>query len=146
MSGWRDFNYLIASAPNECPFDFPDSAIGSRIEMSPRGHWLVMKDADALLIVMDDAEGLKPTASDGLFEFTGNRPNFDEWMTGCHPDIDYRWLDQFVVAFADRACRASFNDDLGQRVLRAAPLPQAASPPSAPRRRSTARGFPTPPG
>jgi len=43
-----------------------------------------------------------------------------------HPKIAYRWLDQYVVAFADRAAQLSFNHDLGQRVLRAIHLPRMA--------------------
>jgi hypothetical protein len=129
-TGWRDFDYLIASAPDDCLFDITDGAY--RIEMSPRGQWLLMDGNDALLIVMDDAKGLKLTASADLFEFTGDRLEFDEWMAAHHPGIGYRWLDQFAVGFADRAALQSFNDDLGERVLRAAPLPQAALPPSAP--------------
>lgn len=117
----RDFEYLIASAPDECPSD--SAADPMLIEMSPRGQWLMMADADALLIAMDDAQGLKPTAGADLFEFTGNRPNFDDWMAAHHPDISYVWLDQFAVGFADRATQLSFDNDLGKRVLRSAHLP-----------------------
>jgi hypothetical protein len=127
MNGWRDFHYLITSAPHECPFDIGDSTILSRIEMCPRGQWLLMNDADALLIVMDDARGLKPTGSANLFEFTGSRPNLDQWMSAQHPDIGYIWLDQFVVAFADRAAQLSFDHDLGERLLWSARLPRLLS-------------------
>lgn len=125
MSGWHDFDYLITSAPHECPFDIDDGAMG-RVEMSPRGQWLLMHDVDALFIVMDDAQGLKPTNSADLFEFTGNRPNFDDWMAARHPDLDYIWLDQFAVGFVDPAAQLSFNDDLGERVLRAIHFPRTA--------------------
>ncbi len=123
---WRDFDYLIASAPGECPLDIGDTTIMNRVEMSPRDRWLVISEADALLIVMDGAQGLKPTGSPDLFEFTGNRPNFDDWMAADHPDIAYGWLDQFAVGFADNASRQSFDDDLGQRILRSAHLRRTA--------------------
>lgn len=129
MSGWRDFDYLITSAPHECPFDIDDGAMG-RVEMSPRGQWLLMHDMDALLIVMDDAQGLKPTSSADLFEFTGNRSNFDEWMAAQHPGLDYIWLDQFAIGFADPAAQISLNVDLGVRVLRCAYLARVISPPA----------------
>jgi hypothetical protein len=130
----RNFDYLIASAPGECPFDM-SAADRMHIVMSPCGLWLLMADADAFLIVMDDAQGLAAIGHADLFEFTGNRPNFDDWMAAQHPDISYGWVDQFAMGFADQAARLSFNDDFGERVLRAAPFPrQAASPPSAPTR------------
>jgi len=122
MNGWRDFDYLIASAPDECPFGMIASASPSRIEMSPRGQWLFMAEADALLIVMDDVQGLSLTGSADLFEFTGNRPNFDDRMAARHSDIAYCWVDQFAVGFADRGAQLSFDDDLGERVLRFAHL------------------------
>ncbi|OHB29776.1 MAG: hypothetical protein A2790_07720 [Phenylobacterium sp. RIFCSPHIGHO2_01_FULL_69_31] len=135
MTGWQNFDYVITSAPNQCPFEIANSGIVSRVEMSPRTQWIAMADADALLIVLNDAQGLEPSEHHNVFLFTDNRPNFDGWMAAHHRGISYVWLDQFVVAFADRAARLSFNDDLGERVLRAAPLPrQAASPPSAPTR------------
>lgn len=118
MNGWHDFDYLIASAPGECPFDIDGAANPLRIEMSQRGQWLMMADADALLIAMDDAQGLKPTSHAHLFEFTGNRPNFDDWMAAEHLDIDYEWVDQCAIAFADRASQLSLNNRLGNRVLR----------------------------
>ncbi|MBS0489189.1 MAG: hypothetical protein JSR35_04265, partial [Proteobacteria bacterium] len=62
------------------------------------------------------------TGNPDLFEFTGNRPTFDDWMAARHPLIAYGWLDQFAVSFADPACRQSFDNDLGQRVLRSAHL------------------------
>jgi hypothetical protein len=117
-----DFDYLIVSAPDECPFDLGASVSPTGIEMSPRGQWLMMDGNDALLIVMDGAQGLKPTGSADLFEFTGNRPSFDDWMAADHPDIAYGWLDQFAVGFPDHASRQSFDNDLGQRVLRSSHL------------------------
>ena len=86
----------------------------------------MMADADALLIAMDDAKGLKPTGSADLFEFTGNRPTFNDWMAARHPHIAYGWLDQFVVGFTDHASRQSFDADLGQRVLRSTHLRRTA--------------------
>lgn len=116
---WRHFDYLIASAPGECPLDIGDTTIMNRVEMSPRDQWLVISEADALLIVMDDAQGLKPTSQADVFEFSGNRLNFDNWMAAQHPSIAYEWLDRFIVAFADRGAQASFDNDLAQRGLRA---------------------------
>ncbi|HEX8056563.1 MAG TPA: hypothetical protein VF481_07875 [Novosphingobium sp.] len=118
----KDFDYLITSAPGECPFDIGAVVNPTRIEMSPRGQWLMITGKDALLIVMDDAPGLNQTGNPDLFEFTGNRPNFDNWMAARHPLITYGWLDQFALGFADHASRQSFDDDLGQRVLRSAHL------------------------
>lgn len=117
-----DFDYLIASAPDECPFDLGAVVNPTRIEMSPRGQWLMITGNDALLIVMDGAQGLNQTGNPDLFEFTGNRPTFDDWMAARHPLIAYGWLDQFAVSFADPACRQSFDNDLGQRVLRSSHL------------------------
>lgn len=116
---WRNFDYLIASAPGECPFDI-DAADRMHIVVSPRGQWLRMANADAFLIVMDDARGLTVTGHADLFEFTGSRSNFDDWMAVAHPDIVYEWLDQCAVGFAHTGAQLSFNKGLGRRVLRAA--------------------------
>lgn len=124
MTGWFEYEYLIASRPDECTCPSLARQIRSRIEMKPRGQWIVMAQADALLIVMDDAKGLLLTNHPDRFGFDGNRPDFDTWMAIHHPNVAYRWLDQALVAFADRAAQLSFNDDLGQRVLRAKPLPR----------------------
>lgn len=128
MIGWLEYGYIIVSRPDEdlC-LSLPDE-IASRIEMSPRDQWLVMSENDALVIVMDDAKGVTVTPHPNRFGFDGNRPDFDDWMAEHHPEIAYRWLDQWVVAFADRAAQTSFNDDLGERVLRAIHLPRTASP------------------
>lgn len=128
MIGWLEYGYVIVSRPDEdlCP-SLPDE-IASRIEMSPRDQWLVMSETDAMLIVLDGEKGLSLTGHPHRFGFDGNRPDFDDWMSAHHPDIAYRWLDQWVVAFADRAAQASFNDDLGKRVLRALHLPRTVSP------------------
>lgn len=126
MIGWLEYDYLVTSRPDECPCPSLPRPIMSRIEMSPRGQWIVMAEADALLIVMNDAQGLRPTNHPDRFGFEGNRPDLDDWMSIQHPDIAYAWLDQYVVAFADRAAQLSFNDDLGQRVLRAKHLPRTA--------------------
>ena len=92
--------------------------------MKPRGQWISMAEADALLIVMDGATGLGLTNNRDLFHFTGNRPNFDDWMAARHPEIDYEWIDQWLVAFADRAAQLSFDDNLDVRVLRSRHLPR----------------------
>lgn len=126
MTGWLEYDYLIASQPDEYPCPSLTGPIMSRIEMSPRGQWLSMAEADALLIVMDGAKGLVMTSHRDLFRFVGNRPDFDDWMAAHHPEIDHEWIDQYVVAFADRAAQLSFNDDLGERVLRAAHLARTA--------------------
>jgi hypothetical protein len=83
-----------------------------------------MGAADALLIVMDDVKGLRLTNHPNRFDFDGNRPNFDNWMAIHHPNIGYRWIDQHLIGFASRAVQQSFNDDLGERVLRAHHLPR----------------------
>jgi hypothetical protein len=124
MTGWLEYDYLIVSLPTECIFDLLDNAITSRVEMSPRGQWIVMAQADAILIVMNDAKGLRLTGHPDRFRLDGNRPDFDDWMSIHHPKIAYRWLDQCAVAFADRAAQLSFDHDLGQRVLRARHLPR----------------------
>jgi hypothetical protein len=123
MSGWLEYDYLIASQPTETEFPRLNEQIMSRIEMSPRAQRLVITDADAVLIVLDDVKGLLPTAQPDLFNFHGNRPDFDDWMSEHHPDIGYGWIDQWVIAFADRAAQLSFDDDLAERVLRAVHLP-----------------------
>jgi hypothetical protein len=124
MTGWLEYDYLIASQPNECACPSLNRQITCRIEMKPRGQWLNIAEADALLIVMDGAKGLGLTSHSDLFSFVGNRPNFDGWMSANHPQIDYEWIDQYAAAFADRAAQLSLNDDLGQRVLRAKHLPR----------------------
>lgn len=126
MNGWLEYDYLIASQPDECACPSLNRQITCRIEMKPRGQWISMAEADALLIVMDDAKGLDLTNNRDLFHFDGNRPDFDGWMATHHPDIDYEWIDQYAVAFADRAAQLSFNDDLGERVMRAKHLPRTA--------------------
>lgn len=124
MIDWLEYDYLIVTQPNECPCPSLARQITSRIEMKPRGQWIIMGAADALLIVMDDAKGLLLTNHPDRFGFDGNRPDFDAWMAIHHPNVAYRWLDQALVAFADRAAQLSFNDDLRQRVLRAKHLPR----------------------
>ena len=126
MTGWLEYDYLIASQPDERLCPSLTRQIMSRIEMKPRGQWLNMAEADAVLIVMDGARGLVPTRHSDVFDFVGNRPDFDDWMSIHHPEIDYEWVDQFLVAFADRAAQLSFNDDLGERVLRSAHLARTA--------------------
>jgi len=126
MTGWLEYDYLIASQPDERPCPSLARQTMDRIEMAPRGQWLNMAEADALLIVMDGATGLVMTRQSDLFDFVGNRPNFDGWMSIQHPEIDYEWIDQFLVAFADRAAQLSFNDDLGQRILRSTHLARTA--------------------
>jgi len=124
MNGWLEYDYIIASQPDECACPPLNRRITCRIEMKPRGQWISMAEADALLIVMDGATGLALTTNNDLFHFTGNRPNFDGWMAQRHPHIDYEWIDQYAVAFADRAAQLSFDDDLGVRVLRSRHLPR----------------------
>ena len=124
MNDWLEYDYLIVSQPTECIFGLLGDTIMSRVEMSPRGQWIVMAQADAILIVMNDAKGLRLTNHRDRFGFHGNRPDFDDWMSIHHPKIAYRWLDQCAVAFADRAVQLSFEHDLGQRVLRARHLPR----------------------
>jgi hypothetical protein len=85
-----------------------------------------MAEADALLIVMDGATGLVMTSHNDLFDFVGNRPNFDVWMSANHPEIDYEWIDQYAIGFADRAAQLSLNDDFGMRVLRSRHVPRVA--------------------
>lgn len=126
MNGWLEYDYLIASQPDECACSSLNRQITCRIEMAPRGQWISMAEADALLIVMDDAKGLGLTSHGDLFHFEDNRPDFDDWMTTHHPEIDYEWIDRYAVAFADRAAQLSFNDDLGERVLRARHVPRTA--------------------
>lgn len=127
MTGWLEYDYLIASQPDESACPSLNRRITCRIEMKPRGQWISMAEADALLIVMDGAKGLGLTSNRDLFHFQGNRPDFDDWMAGRHPHIDYEWIDQWLVAFADRAAQLSLNDDLGERVLRARHLPRTVS-------------------
>lgn len=124
MNGWLEYDYIIASQPDECACPSLNRQITRRIEMKPRGQWISMAEADALLIVMDGAKGLRLTGNSDLFAFNGNRPDFDDWMMKHHPEIDYEWIDQYAVAFADRAAQLSFNDDLGVRVLRSRHLPR----------------------
>jgi hypothetical protein len=124
MKGWLEYDYLITSKPHESEFPDLHADIASRIEMAPRCWRLSMTDADAVLIVLDDMKGLIPTGQADLFEFDGNRPDFDGWMTEHHPQIDYCWIDQFCVAFHDRAAQLSFNDDLAERVIRSVHLPR----------------------
>jgi hypothetical protein len=123
MTRWRDFEYLVFSAPYECAFDLRDPSILLRTDLSPRHDWIVMANADALLIVMDDAEGLLPNG-DHVFQFDGDRFHFDQWMSAHHSDVPYLWVDQLVVAFPDRAAQQSFDDDLGERLLRSTHLPR----------------------
>ncbi len=124
MTGWLEYEYLIASQHDECPCPSLARQITSRIEMSPRGQWIVMAQANAMLIVLNDAKGLRPTDHPDRFGFDGDRPDFDHWMSIHHPNVAFEWVDQYVVAFADRAAQLSFNDDLGERVLRAKHLPR----------------------
>jgi hypothetical protein len=125
MTGWLEYGYLIVSRPDEHPCPSLPSQITRRIEMSPRSQWLIMSGADAMLIVLNGATGLLLTDHPNRYGFNGNRPDFDDWMSAHHPEIAYRWLDQWVVAFADRAAQLSFNDDLGERVLRSMHLPRS---------------------
>ncbi len=124
MITWLEYDYLIATQPDQSEFPTLNDQIMCRIEMSPRYWRIGITDADAMLIVLDDVKGLRSTDQPNLFEFDGNRPAFDKWMADRHPDIAYCWIDQYVVAFADRAAQLSFDDDLGERVLRSVHLPR----------------------
>lgn len=126
MNGWLEYDYLIVSQPDECVFDLLSETITSKTEMSARGQWIVMAQADAMLIVLNDAKGLRLTDHPDRYGFDGNRTDFDDRMAKHHPNIAYRWLDQFLVAFADRATQLSFEHDVGQRVLRSNHLPRTA--------------------
>jgi len=126
MNRWLEYEYVVATQSNQCEFPALNDLIMRRIEMSPRRWWIGIADADAILITLDDMAGLRSTDTPDLFEFDGNRPYFDRRMAKHHPHIGYCWLDQYVIAFADRAAQLSFNDDLGEeRVLRCAYLPRA---------------------
>jgi hypothetical protein len=122
VSDWRHFHYLIDSAPNEDPFDL-HNVRASRIEMSPRGAWIIMADADACMIVVGGAQGMVMTTQANGYGFQGNRPNFDNWMARNFPEVAYRWLDEFVISFADQPTRQAFNAELGARVVRHTHLP-----------------------
>jgi hypothetical protein len=126
MNDWLDYDYLIETQPGESEFPALNDEIMCRIEMSPRHFFIAITDNDALLIKMDDAVGLRMTKHSDLFEFDGNRLNFDDWMAKDHPDIGYCWVDQYVIGFADRAAQLAFNNDLGDRVLRSVHLPRPA--------------------
>lgn len=123
---WLAYDYLIASAPNECAEDTLCPAIQTRTEMTACRFFIDLSDADALLLVMDDVKGLSATDQSGRFEFDGNRFKFEVSMAKRHPDIGYRWVDQYVVAFADRAAQLSFDNDLGGRLVRCIHIPRAA--------------------
>jgi hypothetical protein len=114
---WANFHYLIASAPDEDPFDL-HNVRPARIEMSPRGEWIIMAEVDACMIVVGGAHGLAMTNQANRFSLQGSRPNFDHWMTCIFPQVAYRWLDEFVVSFADDHTRQAFNTELGGRVVR----------------------------
>jgi hypothetical protein len=116
VSDWRDFHYLIASAPEEDPFDL-HNVRPARIEMSPRGEWIIMADVDACVAVLGGAQGLAMTNQANRFSFQGNRPNFDGWMASYYPEVAYRWLDEFVISFADNHTRQAFETELGNRVI-----------------------------
>jgi hypothetical protein len=116
VNGWRDFHYVISSAPGECPYDLK-TVPSARIEMVPRGEWIIMADADACFVALAGAQGMIATAQANCFAFTGNRPVFDDWMTMHHPQVTYCWRDDFVLGFADDRTRRAFNTELGGRVV-----------------------------
>lgn len=126
MSGWLQYEYVIATQPDQSEFPALNDNIMSRIQMTACGSRLGMSDADALIVVMDDPQRLRSTGYDDVFGFDGDRLDFNIWMAERHPDIGYCWIDQWVVAFADRAAQLSFDHDFGERVLRSVHLPRAA--------------------
>jgi hypothetical protein len=121
---WLEYDYLIASAPTQCAEDALDPAIQTRVEMTARSFCIDISDSDALLLVMADVKGLSTTDQPGRFEFKGDRLDFEVSMAEDHPSIPYRWIDGYLVAFADRCAQLSFDDDLGGRVLRCVHLPR----------------------
>ncbi len=125
MTGWLEYDYVIASEPSQYEFPSLNGLIMSRIEMRPHHCLLHISPADACLIVLDDAQRPQCTADDHLYRLDGNRPDFDDWMAEHHPQIAYHWLDQWVVAFSDRAAQLSFDHDLGQRIVRSVYLRQS---------------------
>jgi hypothetical protein len=116
MSNWRDFHYVIASAPDEDPFDLCNVPF-ARITMAPLGEWIIMADADACVVVLAGAQGMIATPQANCFDFTGNRPNFDTWMATHYPHVVYRWRDDFIIGFADSAAKQALNTELGNRVI-----------------------------
>ena len=126
MIGWLAYDYIIATQPHQREFPDLNRQIRDRIEMSPRDWWIGITDADAMVVALDGMTGLGLTNEPDLFDFVGNRPDFDDWMAAHHPEIGYCWIDQYAAAFADRAAQEAFNDGLGPRVLRSAHLPQTA--------------------
>ena len=89
MNGWLEYEYVIATQPDQCEFPALNDLIMSRIEMSPRRCFISMHETHGLLIFMDDMKGLSLTDDPNLFEFTGSRPHFDDWMAEHHADIGY---------------------------------------------------------
>jgi len=126
MTGWLEYDYVIVSSPGRNEFPALTENIMSRIEMRPCRWLLHISPADACMIVCDDLKGLSRMVDDEFYEFEGNRPNFDNWMVTNHPEVAYSWLDQWVIAFADRAAQLSFNDGLGERIARSVYLRQSA--------------------
>jgi hypothetical protein len=116
VNDWRNFHYVIASAPGQCPFDL-HNVPAARIEMIPQGQWIIMADADACFVAMAGAQGMIATPQANCFDFVGNRPNFDDWMAMYQPEVTYRWRDDFVIGFADDRTRQAFNTELGGRVV-----------------------------
>ncbi len=126
MIDWLAYDYIVATPPHQSECPDLNSQTMRRIEMSPRGWWIGITAADATLIGLDGMTGLALTAQPDLFEFSGNRPNFDHWMAENHPDIGYCWIDQYAAAFADRVSQAAFDHGLGPRLLRSTHLPATA--------------------
>jgi hypothetical protein len=122
---WLEYDYLIASTPTQCAEDALCSAIQMRTATTAQRFFIDLSDADALLLILDAVKNVTATDLSGRFEFDGSRLDFEVLMANDHPNIVYRWVDQYVVAFADRAAQLSFDDDLGGRVLRCVHLPRA---------------------
>lgn len=140
MTRWLEYDYLIVSQPREYEFPALTSGIMGRIEMSPRGQWFMAAEADAMIIVLKNGKGLSSTRHPDCFAFDGSRPTFEAWISRHHPQAAYAWLDQYVIAFADRAAQLSFNGALGWRVLRSAHMPRCAQWPNG-QRDATARAL-----
>jgi len=122
MSGWLDFMYVIKSAPNDCAFEaVGEDAMSDRTIIAPRGLWVAINDSDAMIVAMD-VGGFHAAGEDGLYEFTGDRPELDEWVAKHYPQISYFWIDRCCVGFTDATAKTSFEAQLGKRVIAATPV------------------------
>ena len=107
MNNWLEYDYLIKCDPNIDIFEGLNSNIFNRVEMSPRAVYKISAEENYVPL-----------------NFDGDRLAHDTEMTKLNLTKSYFWVDQYVIAFADRAAQLTFDEGLGDQLLRCVHLPR----------------------